>query len=284
MITKLAKVLISLCIFLLAMQIVNGQSQKVEVVDYHTSPCDRSSRNYKDRIVSELLYGDTLQIIIKTIGNCAGINSPRANLHSDTLWLFYYEGGRQEEYVDSNGEVYYLSEPDCDCCFEHAFTITGIQKIPKGVFIPAGTRPKKISDKDWQNYLSGEQEYYYKLLGEKFDVINGDTVNLTDKFGLKQGLWVKKPPKSRSEDEMEFPLIELEPEDEDFVKGERLHDSYKCFFVNDEIKTGEIIEYYQPYNIKKYHKIYTHLNTYTETFYDIDGNITKVIKSPPEEK
>ena len=273
-------VFISVCLFMV--HSVYGQSSKIEIVDYYTAPCGVTTNpnNLQDHLVSEILYGDTLQVIIQTSGNCGGIKYPIAKIINDTLWLTYNNSGATIEEITEGDSTYtVISVPECDCCFEHVFLIKGICSVPNGVYIPRG----RMSDPHYYNRCHNiSYKRGYSCLGDCFEIINSDTVNLVDKFGLKQGLWIRVP---KSSNEEEYITIELEPEEEEgFINEEPLKDSYKCFFVNDEIKTGEIIEYYQPFNILKYHKVYTDFNTYKETFYDIDGNVIRVNESPPKEK
>lgn len=280
----LSKKFLLIVINLLIVLFTNAQSQKIEVVDYSFSPRKShiSSTNFNDCFISEKLFGDTLQIRILTSGHRNRIHSPKTKFVNDTLWISYVEGRKSKQNSSSIFDTLPYVESYCSCkrSFELSFVFKGIDRIPKGVFISSGIKPHAIVRDCWNNYVKRGKNDFYKFIGDKFDIIDGDTVNFVDKFGKKQGLWIKMP-NLTYEDELII-KIELEPEDEDFEERERLNDSYRCYFVNDEIKTGEIIEYYQPFSIKKYHKVYMDFNTYKETFYDLDGNVTKVNERSPK--
>lgn len=272
-------------LFLTLTHFASGQSHEVEIIDYYTSPCGKTTNPYNldDQLVGESLYGDTLQITVKTSGNCDGIGNPRAKLLNDTLWISYNKsGGRSEEVAEGDSIIYVITVSECDCCFEYVFVMKSFCKVPIGVIIPRGSLSRHNNYFRYDNYVPGSWQRSYSFFGDNFDIVDGDTVNLADKIGRKQGLWIYKPPKSFYEGDF-VAIIELEPEDDEFTKGERLKDSFRCFYVDDEIKYGEIIEYYQPYNIVKHWKVYTDFNTYKETFYDIDGNIIKTNESPTKE-
>ena len=157
--TPIIRFAVFISMYLLITHAVIGQSNKIEIVDYYTAPCGITTNpnNLQDHLVSEILYGDTLQVIIQTSGNCGGMKSPWAKIVNDTLWLSYNNSGATIEEINEGDSTYtVISVPECDCCFEHVFLIKGICSVPKGVYIPRGSMSDHVIIKDVTIYLIKE--------------------------------------------------------------------------------------------------------------------------------
>lgn len=112
------------------------------------------------------------------ITNCAGIYDAEINVINDTLKL-EPKIGRYEPDTNKNGKVSTrLVQYSCDCYYQFGFKIKGLTKLPKEVMVDSAVF-KFYPDK-------------YKTYPIKFSLKNKDTINLVDKYGLKQGHWYEE--------------------------------------------------------------------------------------------
>ena len=117
----------------------------------------------KDRIISQELSNDTLILTIGFRENCCIDFDPAISFQNSELHILLY----QEE-----PESYCL----CDCCFELALYIVGIQDTKFKTFIDTS-----------EIVLSDEP---YKTYNITYDIIDGDTVNMRNKYRFREGLWL----------------------------------------------------------------------------------------------
>jgi len=161
-------------LFLVIFTSTFSYSQKIRIIDYTLSECeDNNQCTVQPRIIYESYINDTLEVAFNIIENCEGIYDLKTEYRNDTLFINYESGRFDTTYFKDGQEVFEISVGECDCCFE--FTL-------------------KLKNKKPSNYiLDGKTMYLfenkYKLFDIYYKVVNGDTINLIDKYGRKQGKW-----------------------------------------------------------------------------------------------
>jgi hypothetical protein len=154
-----------------------SQNLELPVIDVKISECDNNADTYRiqDRIVTQHLTNDTFTITLGLVENWMGIRDVKSFINEDSL-KFYYETGSVRVDTTSKGEIKeYVVIITGECYFEFTFTIKGLKKIPKIITLN-GNVIGKYFDK-------------YKIYPIEYDIVNCDTVNYKDKYGLKQGKW-----------------------------------------------------------------------------------------------
>ena len=155
------------CVFSLAG--CNSDSNKsttsnVKLIDWSHGECDHSFDAYRmvDRVTSFNMKGDTAYINISFGANCCEKFKPYIFWDANGLHLFPYKHATNRPC-------------DCDCCFSLNFTISG---IPKKKFDIYFGKTKIPISKD-----------PYPVQKETFYLKDGDTLNRTNKYGARVGLW-----------------------------------------------------------------------------------------------
>lgn len=171
-------------ILLVSLLSFNALGQKSNLVDFQPSSCDHKEDvdRIRERISEIYLQQDTLVVNVGFVANCAYSEEPifgDACFDNDTLYLKY---DFKHYFVDTlfeNGDtVFYqsLNYYECDCCFEFTYIIAGVHKKDM---------PIKLNDK-----IMHFHPEKYKTYPIEYDIYNGDTINFTDKYGVRQGRWV----------------------------------------------------------------------------------------------
>jgi hypothetical protein len=152
-------------IMLLSIGQLRGQNvEGVELIEFTQSTCDMNSDPYriKPRIITMQKYVDTLAIEISFATTCCLEYLPNIKYLSDTLYLTY---GIKDE-----GEAC-----SCICCYSFNYKINGIKS-------------SKLTVKLYKEVIELSDEKY-RTYRPTFTIIEGDTLNRKDKYGLKQGIW-----------------------------------------------------------------------------------------------
>lgn len=153
---------IKLCALLLfSAHFLFGQ-QNVKLFEFRSSTCEQevSSKMPRTRIIKQELNAGILTVEIAATATCCVNFSPIIKINSGVLDLSFEETGEACE---------------CFCCYEFVYRIENL----KNQEIKITFRGKEIEQ-------SNEKYLTYPI---SYQVINGDTTNLTDKYGLRQGLW-----------------------------------------------------------------------------------------------
>ena len=147
---------------LLTTQFAFGQSEKVKLFQFRSSTCDQESdpSRLRTRIIKKELNKNLLTVEIASTATCCVDFKPVTTLKNGVLHLDIEETGEACE---------------CSCCYEFSFQIEGVkdEKI-------------KIKFRDKEIELSTEKFLTYQV---KYKILNGDTINRVDKYGLRQGKW-----------------------------------------------------------------------------------------------
>lgn len=153
--------------FIIILSIGNGfgqETEKIELLNYNQSVCDQSSDPYrlKPRIISFQQNKDTLNIDIGFATTCCLEYIPEIKYAKDTLHITY--NIKDGSYACS-----------CICCYNFHHEIKGINS-------------SKLTVKLYDEIIELSDEKY-KTYEPTFTLIKNDTINLTDKYGQKQGIW-----------------------------------------------------------------------------------------------
>ena len=159
------KILIRYFIIILSIGNLFGQeTEKIELINYNQSVCDETSDPYrlKPRIISLKQNKDTLDIDIGFATTCCLEYIPQINYIKDTLYISYKI--KDESLACS-----------CICCYSFNHKIKGI--ISSKLTVKLYDQIIELSDEKYRTYEP------------TFTLIKNDTLNLTDKYGRKQGVW-----------------------------------------------------------------------------------------------
>lgn len=150
-----------LIIFISAAFSTNGQI--IQLVDFNQSECDEifSDHIIRVRIISKKIELDTFKLSIGFAASCCMEFNGKAEMKNDTLHIS----------LESETEEYCF----CTCCYNSDFVLIGIKNIDI---------PIKFNDRVIQ--YSAEK---YEIFPPSFSIKKRDTINYTDKYGLKQGKW-----------------------------------------------------------------------------------------------
>ena len=179
-----------------------GQND-IKVVDFLKSECDNTYdlERIQPRLLEQNYNNSLFTIKIGTVANCLGISLVKADYNNDTLNISYRNGIVTPDTI-TGGEI--LEFANCDCCFEFHFFIEGLPKEPNYII---------INNREFHYYPD-----IYKTYAVKFEVYKSDTVNLTDKYGFKQGKWNR----IKDQDDMRY---------EYFTTYDSVY--YDAYFIND---------------------------------------------------
>jgi hypothetical protein len=151
-----------LIIFLLSTQLTLGQTSNVKLFSFKNSTCEENpeSLQLRTRIIKKELSNGILTVQIGATATCCVDFVPKTTFKNGILNLDFEETGTPCE---------------CSCCYEFTYEVKGI----KNDKIKITFRNKEIEQSDEK----------YKTFPTKFKILNGDTINYVDKYGLRQGIW-----------------------------------------------------------------------------------------------
>jgi hypothetical protein len=159
--------IINIIVFLSTSQVFCQTSKEIELIEFNQSACDKTSDPYrlKSRIISLSHKSDTLQIEIGFAATCCIDYVPKIKFLADTLFFSY-------DAKDEDGGCF------CICCYSFIHKIKGIPS--KNIIVKLYEEVIELSDEK------------YKTFPPTYTIVRGDTVNIKDKYGLKQGTWVNE--------------------------------------------------------------------------------------------
>jgi hypothetical protein len=145
---------------------LNDCPNQIEILSINFSNCDHNSNPYrlKNRIISINVIGDTTELILGYAENCCSGDYPCISFKDGTLKIVL------DNRVDEDLELC-----DCICCYEATIRLSG------------------IPDRDFKTYLNGflikQSDEKYKTYDVTYQLDGNDTVNMTNKYGFKVGIW-----------------------------------------------------------------------------------------------
>ncbi len=212
-----------------------------ELVSYNTSQCKevyfKNLNKYQDRILKTIKADDFQTYNLFVIANCSSTEVGAIELKSDTL-NFVFHGIREyktykEKKNDSTEvviEEWTEELADCDCAFNISYKIKG------------------LNDKEYKTTLNGkeitESEHKFKIVRENpsFKIIDKDTINYIDIYGLKQGLHIQ----NRKDGKL-FSRI-------NYLDDEKISGLAKTYYNLDGFDKIEIYMDNKEFTISKYYK------------------------------
>ncbi len=195
--------------------------------------------NLKDRITHIERYGDVLILELLLKENCSVADHSAGNFSiiGDTLRMEHFKPDTNADtsivYTEEGDTIFLISNTSvnyeyCDCFFCYKYIL---RNIPESISF------YKVNGIDI--YFSNET---FKKSLVTYDIFRGDTINYSDEYGRKQGLYMS------------------------FNNLNQIRDS--LIFVDDDIIAGmKKIEYFENGNIKHYHKISNQMINSTEENY-----------------
>lgn len=163
---------------------------KPELIDFNASECQEGSTStnlYRliNRIQDIKIENEFHTYEIFVVANCSRASNGGIEIKNDTLNLKYEgtpiitESRETEEHLIVESVVI---ESDCDCGFVLTYKIKGLPA--KDYVIAANGK------------IISQTPHKYRIVRDepKFDVVKNDTINLTDIYGLKQGLHIYNLP------------------------------------------------------------------------------------------
>ena len=222
-----SRIQLSILIFLIA-GLAEAQIKKLTVIEFKRSNCDIIEEPFRilTRIIDQHENGYMLTIRIGTSDECCLKFTPAAMLENHGLYLDYETSGNP-----------------CDCLCYYELTY----KVPKmnfsGIFFK--NTPIQISSEKYITY------------GPAFELLQGDTIDLQDKYGRKQGKW-------RLNKQLPVTTAYAEFKNDTLLKRVDLYDNGK---IKSEVFSGKIkIE-----DDRRTYWLHTFANRYVEYF--ISGKI-----------
>jgi hypothetical protein len=137
----------------------------LEIINMDLSECEANISSYrlKDRIVKQELHGDTLFLSMHFTENCCIQLFPCISLNNKTLKIILDNRSEGQSYCD------------CMCCFDISLTIKGIPNLDFKTAL--------------ENRLISYSTEMYNTYNVTFKLDGHDTINMTNKYGFKVGIW-----------------------------------------------------------------------------------------------
>lgn len=216
---------------------------KARLVKFESSEClneNISEKNYINRILNSKIGTNYHNYEIFIVTNCSWASTGSLQVKGDTLNLLYggtptektitikkTDTGRTETIKESIVEV-----STCDCAFNLKYKIKGLNN-----------RKYIITAND---SIIRQTKHKYKIVQSKpvFDIINKDTINYLDIYGLKQGLHIHN-----RKDGKKYARIE-------FIDNEKVSGLTNTFYNSAGFEGYEKVENYmenKKYTIRKYY-------------------------------
>lgn len=159
---RINKIKVLTLFILLIAKVSYSQRENISLINFTYSSCDKEAdpERLRTRIIKKEFRGDILTIEIGITATCCVTFVPMVSVKNNILLLDFNE----------TGDFCF-----CDCCYGLIYQIKGIKNHEMVI---------KFKGADIE--LTAEK---YKTYPIKFEIIKGDTVNYSDKYGFKQGKW-----------------------------------------------------------------------------------------------
>lgn len=163
---------------------------KIELINYNSSECKKeiyypNLHKLQNRIIEINKEDDFHTYNIFAVANCSRTEKGEIELKNDTLNLTFhglreYKINKEKvnDSLDLVTEEWIEEVADCDCAFNLSYKIKGLK------------------NKDYTITLNGkkitESEHKFRVVRKNptFSILNNDTINFVDIYGLKQGLHI----------------------------------------------------------------------------------------------
>ncbi|WP_298894785.1 hypothetical protein [uncultured Psychroserpens sp.] len=165
------------------------KDESPQLAAYTSSECKdvyfKNMRRIQNRILEQRFSDSLLVCKIFVVDNCERTEEGAISISGDTLDLIYHgvrihstETRKINDSITEVIDVYTEALVECDCAYELTYKIEGFKKQPKIITLNG----KRIT----------ETKHKYKIVREQptYKIIDNDTINFIDIYGLKQGVHV----------------------------------------------------------------------------------------------
>jgi hypothetical protein len=231
-ITKRSLHIVSVALILIVAHASCGQggkikTGKVKLLSWKSNDCDNTYDPHKlvNRIVESRMQDGVTFLTVNFTDNCCVKFKPQISFKSNKLLLLPYK--------EFTGDYC-----DCDCCFSIEFKIEG------------------LPGNGYETYFNGKKVEvstdHYKVVQPTSETYNGTTINRTNRYGFKEGLWMtfyedgnlkilEKYPESELYDESQ-PLWKKSFTPSGKLSGHSRNDTTESWFEDGELK-AQFIDY-----------------------------------------
>jgi hypothetical protein len=143
-----------------------SSAQKLTVKEFETK-CDQNLDPYRiaTRIIDQKIENGILSIELSAIDTCCFVFEPTVIQKNNSLYLDYMRKGDPCE---------------CICAYRFTYKIDNVESIHAKLKMYFMNKPIELSNER------------YKVYPVKYDLVQNDTINRIDRYGLKQGKWNAK--------------------------------------------------------------------------------------------
>ncbi|MEM5566053.1 hypothetical protein WNY78_13105 [Psychroserpens sp. AS72] len=182
----LPKAYVSICIILCLVSLgCEAQIEIPQLINYSSSECEeiyyQNRRKVQNRILNYTITDSSLVYKVFIATNCNSTDVGEIAFKNDTLKLIHHGVLEiSEEIIKVNDSVTIVTEVsieevvECDCAYELMYEIKGLKSVPKVV---------TLND---ELITKTKHKYKVRRKATKFNIVNNDTINLIDIYGLKQ--------------------------------------------------------------------------------------------------
>jgi len=233
--------LLSLLSTILASSSCIAQS-KPELIEFNSSECKegtatRNLRKFQNRILEADLTPESHSYKVFVVANCESNSQGNIEFKNDTLYLKYY--GKREfvatKTIKTDSTEITIEEweevvTDCNCAYELSYKIKGIKS--KDYTIVAN------------NQVINKTNHRFRIIRKEptFKMLNNDTINYVDIYGLQQGLHIEY----RKDGKLYAKI--------NYSDGEKLFGLAKTFYDFDGFDKVETYIENRKFTIRKYYK------------------------------
>jgi hypothetical protein len=154
---------LGICVLLLCYtHFLFAQSSNIKLFDFKSSTCEQesSAKGLRTRIIKKEFKQNILRIEIAATATCCVDFIPKIAFSEGVLNLDFEETGAGCE---------------CFCCYEFIYKIEGTKNEETKITF-RGKEIEQTSEK-------------YLTYPTRYQLLNGDTINYTNRYGLRQGFW-----------------------------------------------------------------------------------------------
>ncbi len=200
---------------------------KAKLVDWKSTPCNNTYDPYRliNRITEKRTEDGVTFMTVNFTENCCAEFKPEIAFKNNQLFL--------KPYKEYEGDYC-----DCDCCFSIEFKIAGLPNGGYETFFK-GKKVETSSD-------------HYQVVQPTSESYNGKTINRTNRYGFKEGMWMTFYEDGKIKMLVNYPDSELyfEPQplwEKSFYPSGRLsgysrNDTTETWFEDGQLK-AQFIEY-----------------------------------------
>jgi len=157
------KIVLNVFVFLLIGLNVYQTNAQIQLIGFTPSKCNESVPAYliQNRVISKTISNDTFNLHIGFSENCCIEFDPLAHYKNDTLFIAPYKKAPS-------------ILCDCNCCYELVLHFSGITDTSLHV--------------SYRNKVLPVTQHPYPTQPISFEVFEGDTVNMRNIYGFKEGV------------------------------------------------------------------------------------------------